>query len=54
MTDLEGLVNFSPQHVIGAGIYFKAATDWAEVAERLSHAHELAAPTAKARKPARR
>ena len=35
------------------GIYLEAATDWAEVAERLRHAHELAAPTARARKPAR-
>ena len=53
MTDLEGLVNFSPQHVIEVGIYLEAATNCTEVAEQLSHAHELAAPTAKARKPAR-
>ena len=53
MTDLKGLVDFSPQLVIGVGIYLEAATNCTEVAEQPAHAHELAAPTAKARKPAR-
>ena len=51
---------FKPPYVGIAGwvgIYLDAATDWTEVADRLRHAHELAAPprarSAKGRPPAR-
>ena len=40
-------VYFSPPYAGASGwvgIYLDAATDWTEVAERLRHAHELAAP----------
>ena len=53
-------VYFSPPYAGASGwvgIYLDAATDWTEVADRLRHAHELAAPprarTAKNRPPAR-
>ena len=43
---------FTPPYVGVAGwvgIYLDAATDWTEVADRLHHAHELAAPPPRAR-----
>jgi hypothetical protein len=39
---------FKPPYVGASGwvgVYLDGATDWAEVADRLRHAHELAAPT---------
>jgi hypothetical protein len=51
---------FSPPYAGASGwvgIYLDATTDWTEVADRLRHAHELAAPPrarkAKGRTPAR-
>lgn len=46
---------FSPPYVGSSGwvgIYLDKSPDWKEVAERLAHAHELAAPVKK--KPSRR